>query len=292
MKQHNNSQAEKLFIYYNGNGRLGNHLFGLCSSLALGIRNNRNLILGPNMRDILKLFPDLTVKFFSHDYVENYTSITEKKSKDFDESLLNLPETNITLSSCFLQSFRYFENISTMFCEKLPTINPIYSLKGREVIDKIKKQHHKPLEVVCIHVRRGDILNLKYTGYNVVSARAIKHAMSYMESILKNVQFIISSDDKKWCHKNLSKENVVFSKFTSVYDDFALLIQCSHIIMTVGTFGWWVSWFVAQKGGIIMYYRYPFAIGSLMDYKIGYHNHFPENWLAYDNDTVIETKYI
>ena len=46
--------------------------------------------------------------------------------------------------------------------------------------------------------------------------------------------------------------------FSSYVDDFVLLQSCDHVIMTVGTFGWWAS----QRGGTVMYYKDPFPIDS------------------------------
>ena len=50
--------------------------------------------------------------------------------------------------------------------------------------------------------------------------------------------------------------------FSSYVDDFVLLQSCDHVIMTVGTFGWWAAWLTSQRRGTVMYYKDPFPIDS------------------------------
>ena len=93
---------------------------------------------------------------------------------------------------------------------------------------------------------------------------------------------------KKWCAKHLGKANIFISKFTSFADDFVLL----YMIMTVGTFGWWAAWLTSQRGGTVMYYKNPFIICSYMDKICKRHNHYPEDWLAYDNNSMVQSKLL
>ena len=62
--------------------------------------------------------------------------------------------------------------------------------------------------------------------------------------------------------------------------------------MTVGTFGWWAGWLTSQRGGTVLYYRDPFIIGSEIYKMYKRHNHFPEDWLAYDNDSVVKSRLL
>ena len=65
--------------------------------------------------------------------------------------------------------------------------------------------------------------------------------------------FLILSDDLDWCRKELapiSKNVVVVEELSSVEGDLALLASGSHVIISVGTYGFWGG-FLA--GGEIAY---------------------------------------
>lgn len=44
----------------------------------------------------------------------------------------------------------------------------------------------------------------------------------------------------------------MFSPFTDPVDDMALMIQCDHVIVTSGSFGWWGAWL---SGGTRLYFQ-------------------------------------
>ena len=118
----------------------------------------------------------------------------------------------------------------------------------------------------------------------------IKFAMKYMQTKFQNVIFIIASEVKAWCANNLREENVFISNFTSHIDDFVLMQSCTHMIMTVGTFGWWATWLTSHRGGTVMYHRDPFRVGSLAYNMHKRHNHYAGHWLTYNNKSVVESR--
>ena len=116
----------------------------------------------------------------------------------------------------------------------------------------------------------------------------LRNAMAYFLSKYTNVNFIVCSDDMSWCKQNLQKG---MSKCVSEYGthfspgkspewDMALLAQCNHSIMTVGTFGWWGAWFA---GGETIYFKHPFRNGSKIDKRFIYENYFWPTWVGMDD---------
>ena len=288
-------KTNNTFVYYNGEGRFGNHLFGFFSTLGIGASNNRQAVFGEHLLDIRTLFPKINMVTVQGTFWKNWAIVKENKSQDYDVTLLSLPKKNITLSSSYLQSYHYFKNLTALIYGNISFINPKIALNVNKMFHFIKeKNKNHSLVTVGIHVRRGDLLKKRAqkTGYLTVPLHVLLFAMKYMESKFNNATFIVTSDDKKWCYSNLKQKNVIISNFSSALDDFATLIHCSHIIMTVGTFGWWASWFVAQKGGTVMYYRHHYVLGSTKERNFVLNNYFPKNWLSYDNQTVIETRLI
>ena len=117
-------------------------------------------------------------------------------------------------------------------------------------------------------------------------------AMNWMERKFKQVIFFVASDGHEFCRKNFPQENVFVSNMKSDLEYFILMQSCDHVIMTVGTFGWWAAWMMSQRGGNVMYYRRLFTFGSHIHKKFSRHSHFPGHWLSYGNDSVIELKVL
>jgi galactoside 2-L-fucosyltransferase 1/2 len=92
---------------------------------------------------------------------------------------------------------------------------------------------------VGIHVRRGDFLYLR----QISSVHFITEAMNYFEKKYDNVIFLIASDDKTFCRKVYgNRSNVIITPASfSNGEDLAALFACNHMIVTVGTFGWWAG---------------------------------------------------
>ena len=70
--------------------------------------------------------------------------------------------------------------------------------------------------------------------------------MLYLEAKLQSVHivYLIFTDDVQWSVDNVMSlrpnNSVLVSNFTDNYlTDFYLLTRCNHVIMSVGTFGWW-----------------------------------------------------
>jgi galactoside 2-L-fucosyltransferase 1/2 len=61
--------------------------------------------------------------------------------------------------------------------------------------------------------------------------------------------------------------------------DLAVLSQCNHTIMTIGTFSWWAA-FLA--GGDVVYYSQWPSVGSILYQMFNQSDFFMNNWIAMD----------
>ena len=68
--------------------------------------------------------------------------------------------------------------------------------------------------------------------------------------------------------------------------------SCDHMIMTVGTFGWWAAWMTSQRSGDVLYYQHPFKEDSTLDSSFNIHDMFPSRWLAYNKTNIKMTSTI
>ena len=156
-------------------------------------------------------------------------------------------------------------------------------IAGRQSLEKAKDQNRK---TVCVHVRRGDML--KRNLYNIIGAEELLFAMNWMEKRHKGVVFHVASDDLHWSRKYLNKKNVFLSNFTSAEEDFVLMQSCDHMIMTVGTFGWWAAWMTSQRGGDVMFHRTPCKPQSPASVDFDKGSYFLPKWWSYQNQSVIQ----
>ena len=214
----------------------------------------------------------------------------------FDERFFNLPKTNVTIGG-YLQSFKYFENVSEEIFKTYSDINQQLLEKVKSFKDSVNQEARKMLSyhsptTVCLHVRRGDFITKSYVdvGHKVPTSEELHFAMNWMERKFKEVIFFVASNDINLCHRYLKNENVFISNFTSAEDDFTLMQSCDHMIMTVGTFGWWAAWMTSHRGGDVMYYRDPFSVRGWKYDHFDRVTHYPAHWLAYLNNSVILSK--
>ena len=95
----------------------------------------------------------------------------------------------------------------------------------------------------------------------------------------KNVVFFVCSNDIGWAKQNLvqSRQNIFFSNTSDAILDFATLSVMDHMIMSVGTFGWWASWIA---NGTTIYYKHPYSNGSSLEKKFNAEDFFPPQWIG------------
>ena len=297
-KDSNNETNSSLYIYYDiPGGRLGNRLFGFASAYGIAQISKRQLVFNSHLKMLNYLLPNLDLNKTAPVTWDQWMRIDEVHGRYYDEKFIHLPQTNVTIGG-YLQSFKYFQHVSEEIFQIYSNINPQLLEKVESFKDSAKEDVRKELSfnrptTVCIHVRRGDFIKNKgmvWAGCKIPTPADLHFAMNWMERKFKEVIFYVASNGKNWCHKHLKKENVFISNFTCAEDDFTLMQSCDHMIMTVGTFGWWAAWMTSHRGGDVMYYRDPFTAGS---FKYGHFDRakrFPGHWLTYGNNSVIQSK--
>ena len=81
--------------------------------------------------------------------------------------------------------------------------------------------------------------------------------MNYFREKYSNVTFIVASDDKIWCQKFLAKDDVIVTSIQNSAElDFAILKNCNHSIISVGTFGFWTG-YLHLNGEVIRASTFP-----------------------------------
>ncbi len=134
----------------------------------------------------------------------------------------------------------------------------------------------------------------KSHGHNVPDESHVKNVMKHISHGLKNKchKFIIASDSKQYCKEHYIDKHVVISPFANPMEDFALLASCDHMVMTQGTFGWWIGWIVHHNGGNVYYFKHPFVDNTRLGNLYKWSDVYLKDWIPYTNTSVETTNHL
>ena len=166
--------------------------------------------------------------------------------REYQKDLLtNIPKEGVYLEG-FWQNYQYFEDVK----EDLQKIfNPNYKFNQSvlRIMNEIKRCNS-----VGVHIRRGDFIKL---GWNQEIDYYI-NGISMMQSYVKDCVFFIFTDDKKWAReqfRNSEKTFIVeFESNQQDLDEFFLLKNCKHHIISESTFGWWAAYLNLNPNKIVI----------------------------------------
>ncbi|ELT90231.1 hypothetical protein CAPTEDRAFT_65241, partial [Capitella teleta] len=257
--------------------RLGNMLFCYASMLGIAARNNMTAVMPESSRlvSVFKiqtdLTPDLRVTLGMYKAHEEYG----RRGSAYDFSTRNLPKVNTKLLG-YYQSWKYLEGADAIVRENLK-FRDAYLNAAESFLEA-----HPPASAdytrVGIHVRRGDMLQDYYQrfGYVVPGAEYFAAAMEYFHKKFSHIQFVVCSDDISWVEANVKGEHVVYSRSRSDVVDLAILSLCDHMIVSVGSFGWWAAYLA---NGITVYYKDWPKEYSMLEYNVDKKAYFPPQWI-------------
>ncbi|XP_067656188.1 galactoside alpha-(1,2)-fucosyltransferase 1-like [Haliotis asinina] len=233
-----------------GRGRFGNAMFQYASLLGIAYRNGKRPVIS-SKTPLLKLF---NISFTDDVDTHRWTTIRERQYASYDDQFEDLPEGNVKILS-FFQSWKYFEPIRSQIRKEFKPKGVFARLATNSF-----KQYTAPFQnrtTIALHVRRTDINQAWYRkrGYTAAPLSYIRKAVVHMRLKFTNPVFLVATDDEDWCSDHLSAQDTVIMHNMNEYVDFAALTMCDHMIMTVGTFGWWAAWLI--DGYTVYYNGYP-----------------------------------
>ena len=268
-------------------GRLGNFCFRYASALGIAKANNMTLVL-PNtdlVREMRRAF-QITAPLVSEVKVDtsDFVKVIEKHWGVFDTRYFFLPKSaNVTLHRVYSQSWKYFYPIQRLVKTELKP-QPERSNDTHEFFRRLQAFEGKGRIVIGVHVRRGDFLipaNQRW-GYAVAPTAYFNRAIDYFitKYTTSKLIFVIASDDRSWCEKSLNFSGAPhhFTSGLSALEDFNILTQCDHHIISVGSFGWWTAWL--SKPGTVIYYKDFPTPGSKHSKNHNPPDYYPSKWIA------------
>ena len=262
------------------NGRLGNQMFKFASMFGIAKHNNLIPVIPPHpLRDkIFKIYVGNTTPEIK--YTKKYF---ETNSNTFEPAFMSIGESENLWIHGYLQSWKYFQHVEKELRDQY-TFQDHIAQKSKStflaVIAANKNKITSETVYVAVHVRRGDMAKsnlLRNKGYTVADTNYLEKAMNAFRKDFKNVLFVVGSDDLNWCRENLKEADIVFiPPGSSPEMDVAILTNCNHTVVTVGTYGWWTAWLI--NGKTIYYKGFP-RPNSRLAAMFKAEDHFLPKWI-------------
>lgn len=170
----------------------------------------------------------------------------------FDFYPYEIPKQKVKYVYGNFQSYFYFQEIEDIIRKELKVAES--ALK----VDKTLRDYVNSSNSVAVHIRRGDYLSSEWSKSLNVCDEA--YYVKAMEHILANVEvpvfFVFSNgkEDLEWIKQNmkLPGDLVYVDQNGSEIDDFQLMSECKHHIISNSTYSWWTSFLSASEGKIVV----------------------------------------
>ncbi|XP_073914008.1 galactoside alpha-(1,2)-fucosyltransferase 1 isoform X2 [Castor canadensis] len=230
-------------------GRFGNQMGQYATLLALAKLNGRRAFILPAMHASLAPVFRITLPVLAQE-VESRTPWRELHLHDWmSEEYSHLTEPFLKLTG-FPCSWTFFHHLREQIRSEF-TLHDHLREEAQQVLRRLSLggTGGRPRTFVGVHVRRGDYLQVMPQRWKgVVGDRAyLQQAMDWFRAHHDDPIFVITSNGMQWCRENIdtSHGDVVFAGNgleSTPGRDFALLTQCNHTVMTIGTYGFWAAY--------------------------------------------------
>ena len=273
--------------------RLGNAMFTFASLIGIARQNNMTPIIdrsSPRV-SIFQIVDETSDNLENTLSASSVVDYSERKGLacTYDAATryllravnrTELAPTNVRLC-CYFQSWRYFDQFADRVRQNFWFREPV-AAEADAFLSSVPKRQNATR--VGVHVRRGDMVGAYLSGYTVAPPDYFRSAMRYFTERYRNVQFIVCSDYIAWCRKNLpalvdsaADVEMEFSEGRFGHVDLAILARCDHIVMSVGTFGWWAAWLA--NGTTVYYADWP-RPATMLSEHCNKSDYFPPHWIG------------
>lgn len=258
-------------------GGFGNQLFQYASAYALAKKTNQELLLDCSFythalnQKTPRAFQLDKLNLKEHKVVINHRNLSKihtiatisqrlpilrrlfrptliiedtNNCRNFQKELWNDDITCDTVLFGFWQNTKYFSDYKD---ELKQQFTPSYTLNDEvEVLKKAILDSNS----VGVHIRRGDFVQLGWdkddSYYNA--------GMALMKNLYPDCAFYIITDDPPWAREKYSSlaHVVDLQTDTKDIDEFFLLSQCRHMLISESTFGWWAAYLNNNESSTII----------------------------------------
>lgn len=248
-------------------GRLGNQMFQFASTLGtadkLGFEarfpiencmlyqesgpidplTNKRIPVKCDLLDCFDISPEYMIpsRHIRIDHIYNESSFT------YDTGVNKILD-NTSLNG-YLQTEKYFKHCRDLILSQFSFKDP-YFRHASSYLENIRDSNES-LEIASIHVRRGDYV--MYPNHHpVCSKEYYTSAVESIKSKIKNVKFLIFSDDPEWCKGEFIGEEYIICDLANPYSELCLMSLCDHHIIANSSFSWWGAWLNKKENNVVI----------------------------------------
>ncbi|XP_076438638.1 galactoside alpha-(1,2)-fucosyltransferase 2-like [Babylonia areolata] len=251
------TQSDTYYLIRGFTGRLGNVLFEFASAFCIAKLNNLTLVV----RDV-KPLRDLRYQGIRADAVlwEQLRALPLKAHSAatccaFDSRIMTLkPPTSHHSLHGYLQSWKYFQPCEAEV-RRVTLFNDNVTDRALTIVRDLRNKFPQRT-LVGVHVRTGDYLHARSirNGKKVAPSDYYHRAMTYFRFRFRDVTFVVITSNPPQFRQmmNASSDVVVLGWSDSAAVDMEVLSRMDHVIVSVGTFGWWAGY---KNNGIVVCYK-------------------------------------
>ncbi|KAK6167449.1 hypothetical protein SNE40_021475 [Patella caerulea] len=261
----------------------GNQMLMFASLYATAKRKGMKLVLShyQQLQAAFKIDEAIETNW---DVCKNATVIQEQPPCcGVANNIYNISNQKTVLVKGYLQSYKYFDSYKDDI-RKYLTFRSSVQKKAETKLQNYLSKRYAGMDVskrtlIGVHIRRGNFLLQSFInkGYLIATKEYLYKAQKIMQSKYSNITYIVCSNDVEWA-KDVFKHqhDAIVVSMGPQEVDLALLSLMDHMIMTVGTYGFWASWFV---NGTTIYCKDFAKPGSLFASYYG-NETFPASWIG------------
>lgn len=266
-----------MFIFHLQGG-LGNQLFQYAAARALSIRRNvpfkvhfhdpdktvkRAFTLHVFRADIQHATPEQLYPYRPLSIAEKLGELlwatksrlpvySEKTDYILDEGLFTCPPDSYITG--YWQSPEYFRGLEKLISEDLVISEPPSS-QNSMWLERIRNCCS-----VAVHVRRGDFITVPRTLeiHGVCLVDYFQRSIDIIRQRVEKAVFFFFSEDPEWVRSNLlpiSPGSYVIDnnlRMGSEFEDFRLMSECKHQIISNSSFSWWAAWLNRNQEKVVI----------------------------------------
>ncbi|XP_008843221.1 galactoside 2-alpha-L-fucosyltransferase 2-like [Nannospalax galili] len=231
----------------NAIGRLGNQMGQYATLFALARMNGRPAFIPESMHSTLAPIFRISLPVL-HSSTDRQIPWQNYHLNDWmEERYHHIPGRYVRLTG-YPCSWTFYHHLRPEILQEFSLHDHVRE-EAQAFLRGLRVNGSRPRTFVGVHVRRGDYVHVMPKVWKgVVADRGyLEQALDRFRARHQSPVFVVTSNGMAWCRENInaSKGDVAFAGNGlqgSPSKDFALLLQCNHSIITVGTFGIWAAY--------------------------------------------------
>lgn len=246
----------------NAIGRLGNQMGQYATLYALAKANGRPAFIPEHMHSTLAPLFRISLPVLHSATAHSITWRNYHLDDWMQERYRHIQDRYVRLTG-YPCSWTFYHHLRPEILREF-SLHEHVRRQAQAFLGELRVQGSRPRTFVGVHVRRGDYVHVMPRVWKgVVADRGyLQQALDWFRARYPAPVFVVTSNGMAWCRENMdtSRGDVVFAGNGlegSPGRDFALLTQCNHTVMTIGTFGIWAAYLAGGDTVYLANYTLP-----------------------------------